>query len=93
MRNVTKRVKGDILDGETVMAESLNVVLTESTSSTGMRSWLGTCALPSDATLVVGNSYELRLEDGRSGEVIVVGISADSGGGRIARLRGNGALE
>lgn len=90
---MTKRVKGDILDGDNVIAENIDLLLIESMSSVGMRSWSARCALPTGATLVVGNSYELRLEDGRSGEIIMAEIKADSSGGRSARLRGNGPLE
>lgn len=75
-----ERMKGRILDGDTVIAENLDVVILETPSRTGRPDWRGSFEVSFDVNIEPGRDeyYELVLEDGRSGKILITNIRISS---------------
>jgi hypothetical protein len=76
-------MQASIVKGEEVLLGDVRVSVVEEAS---LKSWVGFAYLPPGGELGEGE-YELRLEDGRSGAIVVVSVK-----GYIARFRGLGPL-
>jgi len=76
-------MQASIIRERQVIFEEVRVSLVGEAS---MNTWVGFAYLPPKAELAEGE-YELRLEDGRSGAVLMVSVR-----GGIARFRGLGPL-
>ncbi len=57
------------------------------------RSWQGSLQLSKECTVEPGESYELELDDGRHGTLVIKRIKASSGGEEHIEFIGSGALK
>ena len=73
-----ENIKGKIMDGSNIIAENVDMVITESPPSSKLKSWQGSFKLPSNLILETGVPLKLILEDGRSGKIFVRNIKSSS---------------
>jgi hypothetical protein len=82
-----KYIKCKILDGNNVIAENIDVLINESPPSSISKSWQGGFELPFNS-VKLGGKYELILEDGRSGDIIITRININ-----LVKFIGTGPLK
>ena len=71
MKTFTARLTQD----DELLYEDFKVFLEEATEPSGLRSWYGAFQLPPHAHLEPGEFYWLKLDDGRSGKVLIRNIT------------------
>jgi hypothetical protein len=87
-----KYIRCKLLDGDNVIAEDIDVLLEE--TQTILRSWRGRFELPITKNLKSGSSFKIMLEDGRSGEIIILDIKIISqSNNQLVRFTGTGPLK
>jgi hypothetical protein len=73
---------GMILDRDRIVAANVEGEFRVSTRRGGIQCWEGNVSVPDDAAIRDGETYTLRLADGREGEIHV-------GGGPYTEARGS----
>jgi hypothetical protein len=78
-------VRGDIVQDEQILLRNIEVQIKE--AKLNAKQWRGQFVASSAVRLDPGRLYKLRLDDGRSGDIIITGAAGD-----MMRFRGVGIL-
>lgn len=85
--------RGKLLDGDRIQLDPANVFIQFRNANGGAESgWYGYLLIASDRDVEAGNTYTLRLEDGRSGRLQVEEFTPDDSGKLRAVFVGDGPL-
>jgi hypothetical protein len=88
-----QRVNGTIKDGEKLLAQDIEIWLSESIDPrSGLHRWSGSFDLHSGKYIEPGGPYNLILEDGRTGNIIINNVITGSRG-EAAHFVGTGPLQ
>ena len=82
-----ERFRGQVIRHGQVLLKDVAGLLQEGTGSDGVQLWWGDFEVPYGCYLGTGE-YELILDEGRSGRILITHVSQDSHRCRIARFEG-----
>lgn len=86
-------LRGTILSGDEILVKRSAVYINEQTDShSGAARWFGSFDLPTGTRIEPGGPYRLQLEDGRSGDILVLNIQIGSISGSVVDFQGSGPL-
>ncbi len=86
--------RGKLFQGDKVRLDPANVYIDfGSTGSDPASEWTGYLLVGSDKDLVVGDTYTLKLEDGRSGELRIDTFAPDDSDKVRAMFIGQGSVK
>lgn len=88
-----RRLRGTIKEGDEVILENVEILLTEIKPPLGLQEWRGTFKLQEFRYFEPGQQYTLILEDGRSGQIIVSGETISPPFPASVRFQGSGDLK
>ena len=81
-----------ITTGDRTLVEGVTVYLEEVTEPSGLRSWYGAFQLPPGQHIEPGGPYRLKLDDKRSGDILVANITLSSFAPTQVSFQGTGPL-
>lgn len=87
------RFRGKILRDGQIVLDPATGDLQESETAGGIKRWGGQVALPTGKVLPVGDSYQLVLDDGRKGDILVARGSYGSHQASVVTFAGSGPLQ
>jgi hypothetical protein len=67
-----------VSDGEKVLLDAIKVYVDVRENPSSFQSWGGTFQLTGEAHIEPGGPYKLKLEDGRSGDIVVTNVTVSS---------------
>jgi hypothetical protein len=84
--------KATISAGEETLVDGVTVYLEEVTEPSGLRSWYGAFQLARDQYIEPGGPYRLKLDDKRSGDILVTNTTVSSYAPMQVSFHGTGPL-
>ena len=70
------RLLGTIKSHEQVLLENVDIVIEQTVDApSGLKSWGGSFELPPESHIEPGGPYDLVLENGKSGDILVTKVS------------------
>jgi hypothetical protein len=81
--------RGTVLDGDRIVAQEVQGTYQSDSSAGRPNTWSGRMSAPADAAIADGETYTLRLADGREGIITVSGCTATDAGPTVW-FRGKG---
>ena len=86
-------LRGTILSGDEILVKHSAVYINEKTDSdSGIVRWFGSFDLPTGTHIEPGGPYRIQLEDGRSGNILVLNVQIGSISGSVVDFQGTGPL-
>lgn len=83
---------GTIKDDENVILEGVEIWLNVTESPSGLRDWRGRLEVPAGSDIENAGNYQLVLDDGRSGKILVKRIEQRIPGGGTVHFVVDGGL-
>lgn len=85
---------GKIKKGDSTIIENISIWIDFKTNPRSKLSeWRGSFTLPVEKNIVPGGPYRLILDDGRSGDIIIIKIERSSSGKHVVNFKGSGLLK
>lgn len=86
-------LRGTVRSGDEILVKHSAVYINETTDSeSGIAQWFGSFDLPTGTYIEPGGPYRLQLEDGRSGDILVLNVQVGSISGSVVDFQGSGPL-
>ena len=86
-------LRGTVFSGDEILVKHSAVYINEKTDSdSGTARWFGSFDLPKGTHIEPGGPYRLQLEDGRSGNILVLNVQIGSISGSVVDFQGTGPL-
>jgi len=84
---------GKIKEGDSTIIENIPIwIHSKINSRSKLSEWHGSFTLPIEKNIEPGGPYQLILDDGRSGDIIITNLKANSSGRLVFIFKGSGSL-
>jgi hypothetical protein len=84
--------KGTIYQGNKIISEGMEIIISTHGSAIGLMSWNGRFTLPNNISIDVGK-YSIKTEDGKSGHIVIKNVHISNMGTKIVDFIGTGSFK
>ncbi|MHC2995451.1 MAG: hypothetical protein IBV53_08135 [Candidatus Atribacteria bacterium] len=85
---------GKIKEGDSTIIENIPIWIDSKKNPRSMLlEWYGSFTLPIEKNIKPGGPYQLILDDGRTGDIIITNVERSSSGKHVVYFKGSGLLK